>query len=355
MLDQLLAAVAGRHQPGDQVGRDRAGPAGPTTIGSISSTWGPSRCTRARTGATTTRGTRRGRRLAGCRRQAPDGAQPPAHGLDAGADPLEGQGLPGREQLDLVVAQEGGQVVGQALGVGGGGDGHHDRRRATRGRARPAMAMARAGSGTDSTAEARPRTRVSPGSSCSRGGSGRRSVMGRAPGAGARTVPALRRSGPALAQAGRGRRWSEALPPEPSPTSAGRGVTGPRRRRRGARRRCSAAWPWCGVAAAAPRTAASAGPAGRPLGRPPPALRRRPRPGGSSTTAERRPGGVAAQPSAAMPTGGGGRVHLPGAGGPCPVALAWAPDRRLFIAERGGTIEVADGTQVHDLHHRARP
>ena len=46
-----------------------------------------------------------------------------------------------------------------------------------------------------------------------------------------------------------------------------------------------------------------------------------------------------------MPSGGSGQsVYLENLA--YPVALAWAPDRRLFIAERAGTIEVATGTQL---------
>ena len=39
----------------------------------------------------------------------------PSHGVDRRADPLEGQGLPCRQLLDLVGAQEGGQVRGKRL------------------------------------------------------------------------------------------------------------------------------------------------------------------------------------------------------------------------------------------------
>ena len=56
--------------------------------------------------------------------QPPHGPQPPAHGLHAGADPLKGQGLPGRAHLDLLGAEERRQVVGQPLGFGVGRDGH---------------------------------------------------------------------------------------------------------------------------------------------------------------------------------------------------------------------------------------
>jgi glucose/arabinose dehydrogenase len=52
-----------------------------------------------------------------------------------------------------------------------------------------------------------------------------------------------------------------------------------------------------------------------------------------------------AQADAPMPSGPTGEsTYLPHVA--FPVALAWAPDRRLFIAERDGTIAVADGTTV---------
>lgn len=59
-------------------------------------------------------------------------------------------------------------------------------------------------------------------------------------------------------------------------------------------------------------------------------------------------GACPTQPDAPMPTGSAGSTgeaaYLSGLA--FPVALAWAPDRRLFIAERGGTIKVASGTTV---------
>ena len=96
VLDLVLAPVAGGDELLDELGRVDAGRPGATTIGSTSSTWGPSRCTSARTGATTTRGARAGSL------QPPHRAQPAAHRLDARADPLERQRLPRREQLDRV-------------------------------------------------------------------------------------------------------------------------------------------------------------------------------------------------------------------------------------------------------------
>ena len=59
--------------------------------------------------------------------QPPQHPQAPAHRLDPGAHPLERQRLPGGEQLDPVVAQEGADVVGQALGLGRRRDRQHDR------------------------------------------------------------------------------------------------------------------------------------------------------------------------------------------------------------------------------------
>jgi hypothetical protein len=58
--------------------------------------------------------------------EAPHGPEAAAHGLDGGADPLEGEGLPGGDQLHLVGSEEGAQVGGEALGLAGGGHGHHD-------------------------------------------------------------------------------------------------------------------------------------------------------------------------------------------------------------------------------------
>ncbi len=57
--------------------------------------------------------------------EAPHGPEAAAHGLGAGADPFEGERLPGGDHVDLVGAEERPQIVGQTLGVGTGGDGHH--------------------------------------------------------------------------------------------------------------------------------------------------------------------------------------------------------------------------------------
>ena len=70
--------------PGPDHHRRRVGPAG------------PSRCSRARTGATMIRGGGGSDGSSGWR-HAPQQRQPPAHGLDFGRDPLEGQGVPGRQ------------------------------------------------------------------------------------------------------------------------------------------------------------------------------------------------------------------------------------------------------------------
>ena len=67
--------------------------------------------------------TMRGRRASLSSLEAPQHAEAPAHGLHAGADSLEGQRLPRREELDVVRRQELLQVVGQALRGGPGGDG----------------------------------------------------------------------------------------------------------------------------------------------------------------------------------------------------------------------------------------
>ncbi len=84
------------------------------------------------------------------------------------------------------------------------------------------------------------------------------------------------------------------------------------------------------------------GRAGPPATAPPPVTR----PSASTaTTPSTTASSCAAQPDAAMPAGGAGQsAYLKDLA--FPVALAWAPDRRLFIAERAGTIKVADGTQV---------
>ena len=64
------------------------------------------------------------RRVVGA--QAPQHPQPPAHGLDGGADAFERQGLPRRVVLDGLLGEEGQQVRGQALRVGHRGQRHHD-------------------------------------------------------------------------------------------------------------------------------------------------------------------------------------------------------------------------------------
>ncbi len=59
--------------------------------------------------------------------QPPDDAQPPAHGLDRGRDPLERQRLPGREQLDLVGPEVLAQIGGEPFGFDPGRYCEHDR------------------------------------------------------------------------------------------------------------------------------------------------------------------------------------------------------------------------------------
>ena len=120
VLDHLLAAVAGRHQLVDELVSVDAGAGGDDD--------GLERLdVRAETLHQGPDGRHDHLRGTVGLPQAPQGAQAAAHGLDAGADPLEGQGLPGGEQLDGVVAQVGAQVTGDALGLRGRGDGEHHR------------------------------------------------------------------------------------------------------------------------------------------------------------------------------------------------------------------------------------
>jgi hypothetical protein len=58
--------------------------------------------------------------------QVPQRLHPPAHRLDAGADPLERQGLPGREGHDRVGPEVEREVVGQPFGVAGGRNRHDE-------------------------------------------------------------------------------------------------------------------------------------------------------------------------------------------------------------------------------------
>ena len=99
-FDLVLAAVAEARRAGRRARRGRSARRRATTIGSTSSTCGPSRCTSARTGATITAGS-----CVATGAQAPDDAQAPAHRLGRGRYPLERQRLPRREQLDRVVAE----------------------------------------------------------------------------------------------------------------------------------------------------------------------------------------------------------------------------------------------------------
>ena len=128
VLDELLAPIAGRHQLGHQLGgiqhvavadHDRLGVlhVGPEALhqGPHRRHHHPGRAPAALVGGG-----------APAVAQVPHGAQPPAHDLDAGAHPLERERLPGGEQVDLVRAQEGAEVVHQALGVGRRGHRHDD-------------------------------------------------------------------------------------------------------------------------------------------------------------------------------------------------------------------------------------
>ena len=96
----------------------------------------------------------------GLAEEVPQDAEAPAHGLHVGADPLEGQGLPGREEHDRLGAgrpagapsthgpgggEEAGQVVGQALGVGRRGRDHHERARGRERPGRPDVGLGRPG------------------------------------------------------------------------------------------------------------------------------------------------------------------------------------------------------------------
>ena len=59
--------------------------------------------------------------------EAPHHPEPASHRLDARADALERERLPRREHVDLVLAEEGPQVVGEVLGVGAGRHGDDER------------------------------------------------------------------------------------------------------------------------------------------------------------------------------------------------------------------------------------
>ena len=98
---------------------------------------GPTRCSSARTGATITRGGR-GQGVVGLRRQRVQDGQPPPHRLGLGADALEGQRLPRRQDGDrsaqgagetglLLLLEQAGQVVAQPVGVETGRRDHDDR------------------------------------------------------------------------------------------------------------------------------------------------------------------------------------------------------------------------------------
>ncbi len=78
---------------------------------------------------------REDRRVLDAAPEPPQHPQPPAHGLRGRRHPLEGEGLPGREQLDRIggaarpagLGEELAQVVGQPLRLGGGRHPDHQR------------------------------------------------------------------------------------------------------------------------------------------------------------------------------------------------------------------------------------
>ena len=115
VLDLVLAAVAGRDQPLDELGgvdlrrRGRRRSARPPQRA------GPRRCSSARTGATMTRGPRPGSlRRHSVRRRRPMVSTP---GLTRSNGSVSQAG----EDVDLVGAEVGDEVVGQPVGVGAGG------------------------------------------------------------------------------------------------------------------------------------------------------------------------------------------------------------------------------------------
>ena len=112
-LDLVLAAIAHRDEPFDELvavdlraGRRRRSVRRPRRAG-------PSRCTSARIGATTTCG-----QVLATRAQPPHDPQAAAHRLGRGRDPFERQRLPRREQLDRVVAEVLPQVARDPLRLG---------------------------------------------------------------------------------------------------------------------------------------------------------------------------------------------------------------------------------------------
>ena len=172
VLDQLLSAVPGRDQAGQQhLGVERL--PGPDDLG-LDAFGVRAEALEQRPDAGDDDPGPAGR---GVVLEAPQHAEAPAHRLDARADPLEGQRLPRREELDVLRGQELLQVVGQALAR---------RSRSARRRAgcpprdprQPGEGERRAASGTARTADRRPRTAASAGSSRRRAGSDWRLIAG---------------------------------------------------------------------------------------------------------------------------------------------------------------------------------
>ena len=133
VLDLVLPAVAAARQAGDQADRVQDVPGGHHDRGDLRRRGAPTAGRRARTGATITSGSRSRRSSVVSVAEPPQHPQPTAHRLHVGADPLERERLPGREQLHLARRpEEGGQIVGQMIGVAGGRDGDDDRAAAGR-------------------------------------------------------------------------------------------------------------------------------------------------------------------------------------------------------------------------------
>ena len=176
VLDLVLAAVAAPAPGAPTSSAESTRSPGPRTTGSTSSTWGPRRCTSARAGATTTRSG------SSPVRRRHSTSQAPTHRLDRRADPLEGQRLPGREQLDRSAGEERRQVGGQPLGLGGGGHAPPPPAAGATAATMPASATARAASGTTRTVEDRPSAPTRPGSSRSAAPSARSGREQRRPG-----------------------------------------------------------------------------------------------------------------------------------------------------------------------------
>ena len=165
-LDLVLAPVAHRRRAGRRARRGRRGRPARTTIGSTSSTCGPSRCTSARTGATTTVG-----QVLAAGAQPPHHAQAPAHRLERRRHPLERQRLPRREELDR--RRRRGTAPGrrEALGLGAGRHREHERPAGRRRRRAPRRTAPGPASGTATVGSPADRPRASAGSSARSGAS----------------------------------------------------------------------------------------------------------------------------------------------------------------------------------------